>query len=119
MTPSPVLLHATRRDGGVAVLTPEAALFTTRREKELLGVTERLLSEGVLAIVLDLGAVTSIDSAGLGNVVAAFNAVRGAGGRFAIAAVSDRLRDVLAVTMLLPVIPLYGSVDEAATALTT
>lgn len=119
MSAAPDLLQVLRRDDGVVILAAEAALFASRRDKEILAATERLLAEGVRRVVLDLGAVTSIDSSGLGNVVAAFNAVRGAEGRFALTGLSDHLRDLLSVTMLLPVIPSYPSAEEAARALTS
>jgi anti-sigma B factor antagonist len=62
-----------------------------------------VLQEGHDRLVLDLGRVRYVDSAGLGELVQAFSAVRNRGGAMKLLNVTKRLNDLLVVTKLLTV----------------
>jgi anti-sigma B factor antagonist len=61
---------------------------------------------------MDLGGVSYVDSAGLGDLVRAYAAARNRGGTLKLLHVASRLRDLLVVTKLLTVFDTYDS--EAA-----
>lgn len=66
-----------------------------------------LVQDGHLYLVLDLGRVRYVDSAGLGDLVQASAAVRSRGGEMKLLNVGRRLTDLLVVTRLLTVFDCY------------
>jgi anti-sigma B factor antagonist len=63
--------------------------------------------------VLDLGRVRYVDSAGLGELVQAFSAVRTRGGEMKLLNVTKRLNNLLVVTRLLTVFDCYDQEADA------
>jgi anti-sigma B factor antagonist len=59
-----------------------------------------LIDQGRWRVVLDLGAVAYIDSAGLGTLVAAMKRARGAGGDIKLCALQPDVRSIFAMTRL-------------------
>ncbi len=74
--------------------------------KELLKTSKR--------IVLNLANVNYIDSSGVGTLVAVYASARNAGGEIKLAALSGRVKDVLAITKLGSVFQTFPTVEEAA-----
>ncbi len=64
-------------------------------------------------IVLNLGGVNYIDSGGLGTLVALYTTARNAGGSIKLAALTQRVGDLLQVTKLLTVFEVYDTVEDA------
>ena len=73
----------------------------------------RALQEGHERLVLDLGHVRYVDSAGLGELVQASSAVRNRGGAMKLLGVTKRLNDLLVVTKLLTVFDCFDQESEA------
>jgi anti-anti-sigma factor len=77
---------------------------------------ERALADAVAAgaqcVVLDLGGVTFLDSAGIGSVVACLSRLKKAGGELRIAAASGRVLEVLQMTQVDKVVRMFP--DAAA-----
>lgn len=69
------------------------------------------ISEGCLKFVLDLGAVSYIDSSGLGELVASYTTLRGHGGDVKLLRLTAKTRDLLQITKLLTVFETFE--DEA------
>jgi anti-sigma B factor antagonist len=72
-----------------------------------------ILQQGHDRLVLDLGYVRYVDSAGLGELVQAFSAVRNRGGEMKLLNVTKRLNDLLVVTKLLTVFDCFDREREA------
>lgn len=72
-----------------------------------------LLQDGHDRMVLDLGHVRYVDSAGLGELVHAFSAVRNRGGAIKLLNITRRLTDLLVVTRLLTVFDCFDGEAEA------
>jgi anti-sigma B factor antagonist len=70
-------------------------------------------------IILDLSALPFLDSAGLGELVVAYKAVRGSGARLAIAAPNDQARQLFALTDLDQVFEIYQDIAAATQALSS
>ncbi len=64
-------------------------------------------------IVLDLGKLGFVDSAGLGALIAARTASLNRGAEMKLANLTKKLRDALTITKLATVFDVYNSVDEA------
>jgi anti-sigma B factor antagonist len=81
---------------------------------ELLKVTiNNLLAAGSKKIVLNLGGVPYIDSAGLGEVVRTHTTVSRQGGSLKLLNLTKRIEDLLSITKLLTVFDTYDSEAEA------
>jgi anti-sigma B factor antagonist len=71
------------------------------------------LQRGHEHLVLELGRLRYVDSAGLGELVHAFSAVRNRGGVMKLLNATRRLNDLLKVTGLLTVFECFDEEDEA------
>jgi anti-sigma B factor antagonist len=74
---------------------------------------QSLLQQGHRKLVLDLGGVSYVDSAGLGQLVQIHSTARSNGGSLRIANVTKKLKDLLVVTKLVTVFDSYDSEGEA------
>jgi anti-sigma B factor antagonist len=72
-----------------------------------------LLLEGYRNLLLDLGGVLYVDSAGLGEMVQAYMNTKHRGGSLRLLRVTKRLRNLLVVTKLLTVFDAYDSEADA------
>jgi anti-sigma B factor antagonist len=109
--------HETRADGTV-VITASGALtiYTLHRLREL---TISVIAAEPPAVVIDLDAVTWMDSTGLGVLVGARRRLQGQGGRLAVACSREDVRRLLRVTGLLDVLRVVPSIEEALAVLGT
>ncbi len=73
----------------------------------------KLASSGIRGIVIDFAAVQRIDSSGVGIVVSMMWSASQAGGRLVVAALPERIKDVLSIAMLLDHIDHAGTLQEA------
>ena len=71
-----------------------------------------MLKEGQKNILLNLGDVTYIDSAGLGMLVAAYLSAKTNGASLCLCHLGPKFQEVLQITKLATVFPVYGT--EAA-----
>jgi len=72
-----------------------------------------LVAGNVKHVVIDLGAVQHINSAGLGALVAALTTMRKSGGDIRLARVGDNVQNILMITRLVRIFDTYDSVEEA------
>ena len=71
------------------------------------------LDKGKKKIVLDLGEVSFIDSAGLGELVAAYTSARRHGAQVKLANLTKKIDDLLDITRLSSVFETFDSADDA------
>jgi anti-sigma B factor antagonist len=72
-----------------------------------------MLAEGAKRLVLDLGEVSYIDSAGLGTLVAGYTSSQSQGATMKLANLTKRFREQLNITKLVTVFDVYDSVEAA------
>ena len=80
---------------------------------------QSLLQQGHKKLVLDLGGVAYVDSAGLGQLVQIHATTKNQGGSLRIANVTKKLKDLLVVTKLVTVFDSYDSEKEALASFAT
>jgi len=80
---------------------------------------EQLIDGGTTHLVVDLGQVPFIDSAGLAALVSALKATRRVGGNVLLAGVQPQARTVFSLTMLDQVFAIHPSVETALDSLET
>ncbi len=73
---------------------------------------KELVGKGQKKILLNLGEVNYIDSAGVGELVSAFTSVRNQGGELKLLKLTKKVRDLLQITKLYTVFDVLD--DEAA-----
>jgi len=74
---------------------------------------KQLLEAGHSQIVMDLGEVTYIDSAGLSTLVSSYTSARKRGGDVKLLRLTARVRDLLQITRLSTVFEVFDTFDEA------
>jgi anti-sigma B factor antagonist len=74
---------------------------------------QKLRAENATYVVLDLGGVSFLDSAGVGGLVSLFVSRRNQGKQFALAALSAQSTAVVTVAGLQNLLPIYKTVEEA------
>ncbi|MDP9393612.1 MAG: STAS domain-containing protein [Actinomycetota bacterium] len=84
---------------------------------ELRDVLADAMDGGAASVVLDVGGVDFIDSAGVGLLVTAHRRAQGAGGAFLIADVTPTVARVLQLTRTDRLLDVHPGVDEALAAL--
>jgi anti-sigma B factor antagonist len=100
-------------DAGSAVLHCNGRLNMVAAPALRVGI-EKLVSEGQARLVVDLAAISFIDSSGLGCLIAGLKKARQAGGNLRIAEASEQVLTVLRLTNLDRVLYPYPSVEEAS-----
>ena len=98
--------------GGVSVLVLSGNL-TIGAEGQLLESVETLLEAGRDRILVDFGDVPYMDSAGIGELLASYKTVKGAGGALKILKLSENVQNSLQLTRLLPMFEVFDDADLA------
>jgi anti-sigma B factor antagonist len=98
---------------GVTVLKLIGRVTLGEETNQLRARMKESLSEGKTRLVLDLGEVTYIDSAGLGTLVAGFTSAQNQGAAMKLANLTKRFSEQLNITKLVTVFDVYNTVDEA------
>ena len=103
-----------------AVITLRGKLMLGEAATQLENLVPELLKNGRKNLVFDLGGVTHIDSTGIGFLIAIYTSiVKEDGGKFVLASPNHRVREVLELTKLLTILPVYDSEAQALAALRT
>ncbi|HET7205022.1 MAG TPA: STAS domain-containing protein [Terriglobales bacterium] len=103
---------STRSVEGVAVVDCHGRMIFGEESASLRDTIKNLLATSN-QIVLNLGGVNYIDSGGLGTLVALYTTARNAGGSIKLAALTQRVGDLLQVTKLLTVFEVFDTVEQA------
>ena len=106
------LKMTSREIDGITVLTLEGRIVLGEESNALREQIKSLLAAGKHKIVLNMGQVTYIDSAGLGTLVASHHSARTQGATLKLSNLGKKFQEILQVTKLLTVFEVYDS--EAA-----
>ncbi len=110
-------LQATiRKSGDVTIVDLEGRAIIGAGNDLLAGELQRLLQSGARKLLVNLGAVTQVDSSGISTLVRTFVTLGQSGGSLKLLGVKGRVREVLSVARLLNAIPNF---DDEATALSS
>jgi len=102
----------TRQVGDVTIVDLNGRITLGDGTKLLRETVQRLLEEGQKRILLNLGEVASIDSAGIGELVAALLSARNRGGELKLLNLTRKVHDAVQITKLYTVFEI--SDDEPA-----
>ncbi len=102
--------------GSVLVLTPAGPLYEGRTAEALYELVRDVVSDGDVAIIIDLGSVPWVRSSGIGTLMGCRTDCLAAGGSFALAGVNDRIMELLSSLQLDKVFDCFSTLDEAVIA---
>lgn len=86
--------------GGAKVVELSGMLTLDRGDAELLRCVSGVVGEGARHVVVDLGGVTYIDSAGLTALISCYRKVKEVGGRIGLLRPNGHVMELLRVTRL-------------------
>jgi anti-sigma B factor antagonist len=107
----------TRQTAGATVLDISGRLTFGDPTVELRETVRRQLTEGHRKFALNLAAVSYMDSAGLGQVIATYTSVRNKGGHVVLVQPSEKTEHLLQITKLVTIFDTYDGEAEAIEAL--
>jgi anti-sigma B factor antagonist len=102
-----------RSSGDVMILDLKGRMTLGEGDLLLKDKINSLLLQGQRKLVLNLGGVPYMDSAGLGEIVRTFTTVSRQGGSLKLLNLTKRIQDLLAITKLLTVFESFESESEA------
>ena len=102
-----------RQTGDVIIVDLQGRMVAGVGERMLRDVMNQLVAEGWKKLLLNLSGVSWIDSAGIGELVASMKMA----GRFGVAVkllrIGDRVKHVLSISQILPLLDVYEDEEEA------
>ena len=104
---------STRQLDEVTVLDLEGRIILGQATDLLGNCLQDLIAKGVRKLLLNMKAVTQVDTTGISTIVRAFVSIQRAGGKLGLFHLSERVRMVLDLTRLLNVIPSFADEAEA------
>lgn len=102
-----------RMSGDVVIVAVTGDITLSKGGAALGDKVRALAQQGRRKIVLDLGGVAYMDSAGLGELVQAYATTKSKGGALKLARLTKRIHDLLTITKLVTVFDNYET-EEAA-----
>ncbi|MBP7146953.1 MAG: STAS domain-containing protein [Acidobacteria bacterium] len=103
-----------KTQGDVCVVSPHGDIKIGEGDLVLRDAVHQQIEKGCRKVVLDLGDVRYMDSAGIGEVVACLKRVRESGGDMKLAGLNKRLLDLFNLTRLLLIFQVHDNVEAAA-----
>ena len=102
-----------RKSGDVVIVDLEGRLVVGVGEQQLRDIMNELLAEGWQKVLINLSGVSWIDSAGIGELVAGIKLAKRFNCSVKLLRVGDRVKHVLSLSQLLPLLDVYESADDA------
>ncbi len=102
-----------RQAGDVTILDLSGKVTIGEGSVALRNAIRKVLSEGKKKIILNLGEVKYVDSSGIGEFVSSYHAVNKEDGELKLLNLTEKIRDLLAITKLLTVFDVYNDESEA------
>lgn len=98
---------------GVSVLDLSGKIVLGEGDGQIRDRIKDLLADGQKRILLNLGDVNYIDSAGLGALISSYTTTKRQGGQLKLVNLTKRIQDLLAITKLITVFETYDNEAEA------
>jgi len=108
-----------REANGITILTCHGRIMFGEDSNALRDVARQALATSARTVVINLSDVTYLDSGALGMLVGLCSASRSEGAHIKLAALGQRLRDVLHTTKLVSIFEVYDTEEQALASLAT
>jgi anti-sigma B factor antagonist len=104
---------STRKTGDVVIIDVEGKILFGEGDIEIKQTVDDLIKKGNKKILLNLAGVPYLDSAGLGEIIRCFTALRRSGGSLKLLSPNRRIIDLLNITNLLNVFDWFNDEKSA------
>jgi len=104
---------STRKTANVVIIDVDGKIVLGEGDVEIKKTVDDLLERGNKNLLLNLAKVPHLDSAGLGEIIRCFTALRRIGGNFKLLSPNRRIIDLLTITKLLDVFDTYDNESAA------
>ena len=108
-----------RKVDDVTILDLHGKMLIGDGDDALRDALTKVVDGGQTKVVLNLGDVPYVDSAGLGEIVRSYTTVTRKGGKLKLLHLTKKLEDLLSITKLLTVFETYDSEDDAVRSFTS
>lgn len=105
-------VSARQRDG-VTILDLKGKFTIGSGDVAIREAIQQAVAEGKTNILLNASEITTIDSSGIGELVAGFTSVTHRGGQLKLYKLPPKLEDILQVTQLITVFEVFEDEEEA------
>ena len=102
-----------RDHGDVRVINLSGKITIGSGDVKIRELIDSALAEGKKNIVFDLAGVSSIDSSGIGELVACYTTVAKQDGQLKLLRMSPKINDIMQVTQLITVFDVFEDEQEA------
>jgi anti-sigma B factor antagonist len=102
-----------RQVGDVTILDVSGKITIGVGDVQVRDAVHMALGQGARNLVLNLKNVTTIDSAGVGELVSAYTTVTNRGGKLKLVNLPSKVNDILQITQLITVFEVYDTEQEA------
>jgi anti-sigma B factor antagonist len=102
-----------RQRQGVTILEPKGKITIGSGDIALRDSVIEALDSGSKKILINLKDVSTIDSSGIGELVAAYTTVTNRGGKLKLVGLPPKVSDILQITQLVTVFEVMESEEEA------
>jgi anti-anti-sigma factor len=107
-----------RQEGDVTVLDVAGKITIGVGDVAVRDAVHVALGAGARSILLNLKGVSTIDSAGVGELVSAYTTVTNRGGKLKLLNLPPKVNDILQITQLITVFEVYDDETEAVESFT-
>ena len=104
---------AVRKESGVTILEPKGKITIGVGDIALREKVHEVLDGGDKSILINLEAVTTIDSSGIGELVSGYTTVTNRGGKLKLLHLPPKVQDILQITQLVTVFEVHDDEGEA------
>ncbi len=98
---------------GVTIIYPKGKITIGMGDVALRDAVQEALDAGATKILVNLKDVSTVDSSGIGEMVAAYTTVTNRGGALKLCELPNKVTDVLQITQLITVFDVFDTEDEA------
>lgn len=98
---------------GVEIISLQGKITIGSGDSQLRDLIVKCLNDGKNKILLEMNAVTTIDSSGIGELVGSYTTVTNRGGKLKLLHLPPKVTDLLQVTQLITVFEVYENEQEA------
>ena len=102
-----------RDRGNVRIIKMSGKITIGAGDVKIRELIDQALEDGKKHILLDLAGVSTIDSSGIGEMVACYTTVTKQGGQLKLLRLSPKINDILQVTQLITVFDVFDDEEEA------
>lgn len=103
----------TRERDGVAILDISGKITIGVGDVAVRDAVDKALEGGSTNILLNMEDVSTMDSSGIGEIVAAYTTVTNKGGKLRLFGIPPRVSDILQITQLVTVLDIMDDEEEA------